>query len=218
MSAAKQLVTSSSPGSFAAPALTGSSERDLIELAEKSSQKDAVAAMKNQMKASVQQIGSSDSLRHSILSLVVEESYDRAISELEIYIDSKPEYPQFKDRAHRYISHSIELIQAVRAKRNFPGWNALNMSKQRDLFEKALEHFENLKMTLTKIEVIEKEVRIEDVRSTVWVIQAFVLCSFALMLFVFAREFWRTMLPTSGALMDGSINSLVNLICDKLGL
>lgn len=193
-------------------------QNEVIALAEKASQKDAVSAMKQQMKASVQQIGSSDSLRNSILSLVVEENYDRAIADLEAYIDSLPDYPQFKERAHRYVSHSVELIHAVRAKRSFPGWNALNMSKQRDLFEKALEHFEDLKLTLTKVEVIEKEVRIEDVRSTVWVIQAAALCLFVLMAFVFLREFTRVVLPSSGLLIDASIDSLVNMIFDKLGL
>ena len=193
-------------------------DRELIALAEKSSQNDAVSAMKQQMKASVQQMGSGDNLRHAILTLVVEEQYDRAIREIENYLESKPDFPQFRERAERYIGYCVELIHAVKAKRSFPGWNALNMSKQRDLFEKALDHFEDLKLTLTKIEVIEKEVRVEDVRSTVWVIKTAAICVFTLIVFIFMREFFRSILPTMGSLLESSADSLVNLIFDKLGI
>ena len=193
-------------------------DRELIALAEKSSQNDAVSAMKQQMKASVQQMGSGDNLRHAILTLVVEEQYDRAIREIENYLESKPDFPQFRERAERYVGYSVELIHAVKAKRSFPGWNALNMSKQRDLFEKALDHFEDLKLTLTKIEVIEKEVRVEDIRSTVWVIQTAAICVFVLIVFIFMREFFRSILPTVGSLLESSTDSLVNLLFDKLGI
>lgn len=193
-------------------------EREIVELAEKSSMNDAVSAMKQQMRASVQQMGAGDNLRQAILTLVVEEQYDRAIEEVERYLDSKPDFPQFRERAVRYVKYGVELIHAVKAKRSFPGWNALNMSKQRDLFEKALDHFEDLKLTLTKIEVIEKEVRIEDVRATVWVIKTAALCIFALIVFVFLREFMRSILPTMGSLLESSTDSLVNLIFDKLGI
>lgn len=194
------------------------SNNAMIELAEKASQNDAVSAMTEQMQASLSSIGSVDNLRHTIMTYVAQEKYDRATEELNAYLDSKPDYPMFRERAGRYLTYCVELIQAIRAKRSFPGWSALNMSKQKDLFERALEHFEELKRTLTKIEVIEKEIRVEDVRATVWVVQAFFYCVSAVLMFAFLRELAGGVIPSVNLLFESGLNNLVNIICDKLGL
>lgn len=207
MGAEKNLATSENSSSAA-----------LVEMAEKSTQKDAVSAMTMKMKASLGSIGAVDNLRHTILSYVTDEKYDLAVEELKRYLDSKPQYPQFKERTERYVSYGAELIQAIRAKRSFPGWNALNMSKQKDLFERAIEHFEDLKVTLTKIEVIEKEVRVEDMRSTVWVIQALVICVGVFMVFIFMRELAHGFLPGASILFESSLDKFVDFVFDKLGM
>ncbi|MDX9731665.1 MAG: hypothetical protein RBT63_07835, partial [Bdellovibrionales bacterium] len=99
---------------------------------------DTAVAAKSRMHASVNNLGSIGMSRRSILNLVAEERYDQAIDDLKAYLDSLPEYPAFKERAERFATYGIELIQAIRAKRSFPGWSTLNMSKQRDLVERAI--------------------------------------------------------------------------------
>lgn len=195
---------------------------DVIEFAEKSQKEEVISTMKSQMQASIKAatgaVGPSGSLRQSILTSVVEEKYDIAIQRLQEYIDSKPEFPEFRERCIRYSEYGVELIHAIRTKRSFPGWNALNMSKQKELFERALHHFEDLKATLTKIEVVEKEVRMEDVRSTVWVVKSVVYAISALLIFVFVREMTGGVLPAANNVLESSTSTIVDVIFDKLNL
>jgi flagellar biosynthesis protein FlhB len=156
--------------------------------------------------------------RRSILNLVAEERYDQAIDDLKAYLDSLPEYPAFKERAERFATYGIELIQAIRAKRSFPGWSTLNMSKQRDLVERAIHHFEDLKATLTKMEMIEREARIEDVRSTVWVVKSVVYAATVLLVLAFVKEATGEIIPSLSDLFESSINWMVDFIFDKTGL
>lgn len=125
--------------------------------------------------------GRMDSVRAGVLSLVVSESYDRAINELRGYVRGRTDFPNFQDRAERYVEHCCDLIQAVQAKRNFPGLSTLSMSKQQELHEKVLEHFDELKQNLKYVEKIEREHKMSDVRSTVWVVYALSAVGFAIL-------------------------------------
>ncbi len=116
--------------------------------------------------------GKIDSLKHTILSYVSDADYDTAKSELGRYVSMQSEYPTFRVKSKRHIDHCNDVIQAIKAKRDFPGLHTLPMSKQQELMEKVVRHFEELKHYLHKIEVIEKDVKIDDLRSTVWVIRA----------------------------------------------
>lgn len=195
---------------------------ELVEIAEKSQKEEVISSMKSQMRASIASVGgigaTPGSLRQLILSAVVEEKYDKAISGLNEYMSSKPEYPDFKERCERYAEYAIELIQAIRTKRSFPGWNALNMSKQKELFERALHHFEDLKATLVKIEVIEREVRMEDVRSTVWVVKAVVYAVSVLLFIVFVKEMTGGVIPAADTVLESTTSHVVDFVFDKLKL
>lgn len=195
---------------------------EVVEIAEKSQKEEVISSMKSQMRASIASAAGGGvapgSLRQLVLSAVVEEKYDKAISNLQEYLVSKPEYPDFKTRCERYAEYAIELIHAIRTKRSFPGWNALNMSKQKELFERALHHFEDLKATLVKIEVIEKEVRMEDVRSTVWVVKAVVYAISILLFAIFLREMTGGVLPAADTVLESTTSRIVDLAFDKLNL
>src|ERR1035437_1056884 len=71
--------------------------------------------------ASRKDLGRMESLRSSILNLVVIENYGRAVEELVAYVDLKTSFPGFQERVKRLIQHCSELIQAIKTKRNFPG-------------------------------------------------------------------------------------------------
>lgn len=116
-----------------------------------------------------------DSLRNSILSYVVNENYEIAIRALESYVEDRGAYPEFQERAERFVRHCQELIEAVKTKRNFPGYASLTLSKQQELHDRVLDHFKELKYALRHMEKIEREVKIIDLRSTVWVLRSFVV-------------------------------------------
>lgn len=124
-------------------------------------------------------LGRMDSLRSSILGMVVGENYERSKEELMAYVELKTEFPTFQFRAQRYVQHCVELIQAIETKRNFPGLASLSLAKQQEIHEKVLEHFEELKSNLKQIEKVEREQKLNDVRSTVWVIRMVCFCALA---------------------------------------
>jgi hypothetical protein len=161
--------------------------------------------------------GRSDSLRHAVLNLVNEEEYSRAVARLEEYEESKYNYPQFKVRAHRYMAYAADLIHAIRAKRSFPGMENLAVTKQQELYDRAMEHATDLVATLKKVEQVDRECRAEDQRSTVWVIRAGMFGILAIMAVAFYLEISDGLLPTIGIVADDSLNRITNLLFDTLG-
>ncbi len=115
--------------------------------------------------------GRSDSLKNSVLTQVVHNNYESALNELKFYIEFKSEYPSFQNRVQRYLDHCDDLIHAIDTKRNFPGLGALSLSKQQEIYERVLDHFEELKSYLGQIEQVERDVKLADVRSTVWFVK-----------------------------------------------
>lgn len=161
-------------------------------------------------------LGRMDSLRATILSLVVSENYERSKEELMAYVELKTAFPAFQERSQRYVQHCVELIQAIQTKRNFPGLATLSLAKQQEIHEKVLEHFEDLKAHLKQIEKVEREQKLTDVRSTVWVVRMFIYCSmlfFVTALIVDIRQgsFMSFMSVTDRAL-DSVSEWLVNLV------
>lgn len=189
-----------------------------LKIAEKHQDREMNSRIAAKMRASVQDAGHVDGLRSTILSSVASENYDGAVQDLKAYIDSKSEYPQFKARAERYLNYAVDLVNAVKAKRSFPGMQHLSMSKQQELFDRAMEHFEDLKATLKKVEMIEQEVRLDDVRSTVWVIKAMVYCVFGLLVLAFLLELSRGVLPAATVVVDDTFGNMVDLLFDKIGI
>ncbi len=114
----------------------------------------------------VSDLGRPDTLRYNILSFVINEEYERAIKTLKDFMKSDSAYPNFKSKVERYSLHAVDLIYAIRTKRNFPGINALTRTKQQELKEKFREHFNELKAILRKIENCLEELRLNDVKST----------------------------------------------------
>jgi len=161
-------------------------------------------------------LGRMDSLRASILSLVVSENYPRASEEMVAYVDLKTNFPGFQFRVQRLVQHCSELIQAIQTKRNFPGLAALSLAKQQEIHEKVLEHFEDLKQHLRQIEKIEREYKLEDVRSTVWVVKALSTSVAAILLVAFLLDLKAGIFNSAFSVTEGYVDHfsgwLVNLI------
>ncbi len=165
-----------------------------------------------------QNMGSADSLRYQVLNEVVESQYDRAVQHLDKFIKQDFEYPKFKSRAEKYIMHAIDLVNAIRAKRNFPGINSLTVAKQQELNEKIKVHFEELKETLEKVEKVQHELKVEDVRSTVWVVKALINALVAIVLIAFLNEAAGGLLKTLLIVVDELMIHSTSWIFDKLNI
>lgn len=166
----------------------------------------------------MQDYGGPDTARRAVLTLVAEERYDEALVEIKKYAASRPEYPQFAERAARYLSYSEGLINGIKAKRSFPGVHMLSMSKQQELYERAMQHFDDLRATLKRVEAIEREVKLEDLRSTVWVVKATIYSAIALLAVAVMIELSRGVVSSADAVLESAASDGTNWVFDKLGI
>jgi hypothetical protein len=157
------------------------------------------------------ELGPADTLRYNVATFVVEEKYDRAIEELRAFLDAKTEFPKFRDRVSRYVDHSIDLINAIRAKRKFPGAASLTMAKQQELKDRFHQHFEELQQVLKNIERIHSKLKVDDIRSTVWVVRTLMNSIFVIFAVAFALEASRGL----GTTMMGQLDDFFILIVNK---
>lgn len=163
-------------------------------------------------------LGRADSLRYNVLTWVLEESYDKAISSLREFLDQDSPYPNFHDRVNRYVNHSIDLIYAIKAKRNFPGLNSLTRAKQQEFREKFKEHFKELQYILTRIEKVETDLRVNDARSTMYVVKALWAAGVAIVILAFMLEAFHGLAVTTTSVTDEAMNDAIGWTFNKLGL
>ncbi|RME17021.1 MAG: hypothetical protein D6797_03385 [Bdellovibrio sp.] len=157
------------------------------ELLEKAREQKVQTDLRSELKKHLNQ-HQVHGLRQTILQQVVTANYEAAQRELDHYVDSLDEYPAFRPRTERYVRHAKDLINAIKSKRNFPGLSSLSKSKQQELIEKVLEHFDELKEYLKRLEKVERELKLEDMRSTVIVVKAFFHILFILVTIAFVNE------------------------------
>lgn len=175
-------------------------------------------ALKYQSKSNdidVSDLGKPGTLRYNVLSMVINEEYDRAIKTLKEFIESDSEYPNFRARIERYSLHGIDLIYGIRTKRNFPGLSALNKTKQQELTDKFKEHFTELRFMMKKIEECMEELRIGDVRSTNLVVKSFWYSTVVIFVAGFFIEVIRGLGYTVEIVFNDYMDKILNLIYTK---
>ncbi|QDK45436.1 hypothetical protein DOM22_09880 [Bdellovibrio sp. ZAP7] len=164
------------------------------------------------------ELGSPESFRYKILTLVLGERYDRAIEELKDFLDEPSEYPDFKGKITRFIHHGIDLIYAIKAKRGFPGINSLTRAKQQELREKFKEHFKELQYILKTIEKIQTDLRIADARSTIYVVRALCAAALGIIILAFWMDIVHGLAQTSVIVFDDAFGRLANWLVELVGL
>jgi len=162
-------------------------------------------------------LGRPDSLRYNILTWVLDERYDKAIEELKDFLEKPSEYPNFKDKITRYIFHSIDLIYAIKAKRSFPGIGSLTRAKQQELREKFKEHFRELQYVLKIVEKIQGDLRIQDARSTIYVVKALWIAGFSIVALAFWLDIVHGLAKTSFVVFDDLFGRFANWMATLIG-
>lgn len=161
------------------------------------------------------ELGRPDSLRHRVVSLVAAEQYDRAIQLLKDFVAEESEYPSYKEKSERYVRHSIDLVNAIRAKRNFPGAQYLTMSKQQELQARFREHYHELVNVLKKVEKIFLELKLKDIRSTVMVVRALTQSVFVILALAFFLELSHGLFWTGQVVIDDGLERALHWIFDR---
>lgn len=160
--------------------------------------------------------GRPDTLRYNILSFVSKEEYDRAIRMLKDFIEKDSAYPNFRLKVERYVLHSIDLIFAIRTKRNFPGLSSMTLAKQQELKVKCKEHFSELGFVLQKIERCMEELRLEDVKSTKIVVKAIWLSLLTVFVAGAFLDLSQGAVETVYRFIDQKLEVAVNFLIEKI--
>jgi hypothetical protein len=155
--------------------------------------------------------------RHSmpgiVLRLVADSRYKDATYALQTYIQAKQEmYPKLGRRCENHFKHAKELVNAVRAKRNFPGLSQLSMSKQKEILDHSIGHFQELKLTLRSIELMIRDEAVKDIRSTAWVIKSIVISVGIITVLAFISDFQGSVGKPFWSVFVESTNQLFNFL------
>ncbi len=161
-------------------------------------------------------LGKPDTLRYNVLSYVSKEEYDRAIRILKDFIEKDSEYPNFKLKVERYTLHSIDLIFAIRTKRNFPGLSGMTLTKQQELKVKCKEHFSELSLVMQKIERCLEELRLDDAKSTKIVVKAVWLSFLTVFIAGAFLDFSHGMLGIMYHFVNDLFDTIVSFVIQKL--
>ena len=156
--------------------------------------------------------GRLDGLRHTILSLVVEGRYDTAIAEISFYANSEQKLQVFRIKAQRYLNHCEELIRAMESKIKFCQTRTITRSQKHQLYVMVMKHFHELTDSLKKIERIENDIRVTDLKSTVWVLKSFVMCAGLVIMFGLIREAYLTMNEPFMVIINDSVHFIFSLV------
>ena len=170
-----------------------------------------------QLQLANQQLGKIDSLRYAVLKSVVTGDYEKAELDLDRFIHMKSDYPSFYERVKGPAQHCKELINAIQAKRGFPNLSVLSMSKQQEILNHVLEHFEELKVVLKHIEKVAREVTLDDLRSTVVVVRIFAYGVIGIVALGFFLDFTTSIGQPLVAIFHDITNAMFDWISPKIG-
>lgn len=150
----------------------------------------AVDSDKSQMKeiSGVDFNKSGDTISKIILSLVIDDRFDSAMNEIQYYQQLKAKTPLFAGKTNSHFRSAVAIIRDIREKRNIPNFDRLRSGKQKEVRDQVIKQVKHLKDILTKIEQVDHDLKIQDVRSTVWVLKTFTFCSVTLVFFVAIYE------------------------------
>lgn len=162
--------------------------------------------------------GSGGGVQALVSKLVVAGEYPRAVEELTGYVNSKDDYKDFQERCKSNVKHCLEIIATIENKRNLPGLGSLSLSKRQELADRVETHFDELKQQLKQIEKLERDARIADSRSTVWVIQIFWQAVLGIFIVAFIMDMNVKMLYSFQVILGQFGDQVSTMLLNLLGL
>lgn len=130
-------------------------------------------------------MGSSDSLKSTVLSLAKSGSFESAKQELKFYQQQNMRTPGFEFRTKHYFAHCSELLDAIHNLKHIPNFDSLRAAQQKQIRERIMVYGHDLSSILGRIDKVTNDLKIQDIRSTMWVMRTATLC-FAAVVFMLA--------------------------------
>jgi hypothetical protein len=126
-----------------------------------------------------------DSLKSTVLGLAKSGNFDAAKREMKFYQQQNTSTPGFEFRTKHYFTHCYELLDAISNLKHIPNFENLRAAQQKQIRERIMTYGQDLSSILGRIDKVTNDLKIQDIRSTMWVIRTLTVC-FALLIFVTA--------------------------------
>lgn len=168
--------------------------------------------LKNEYQVDTTDLKNPESLTYVILDLTVNQMYDRAIREVKAYFEYKSSYPTYPEKTERLFAHIENVISAIKTKKNITVISNLPASKRKELQQVIGYHFQDLKQSLQRVTHIEYQMRLRDSRTTLWVVNAFIICSFIIVSFALLREAYDSLWAPFDVIQNDALKWLYRLL------
>ena len=118
-----------------------------------------------------------EGFRHDILTMVSGGKYRAVLAEIEAFREEKNrKMPFFEVKSSRYFRYIIQLIEAIEEHKSIPNFDQLPAGQQKKVHEQVFGYFDELNNTLKRVEKVIHDLKVQDVRSTIWVLKTFSIC------------------------------------------
>jgi hypothetical protein len=121
-----------------------------------------------------------DSLKTTVLSLAKAGNFESAKHELKFYQQQNETTPGFEFRTKHYFTHCYELLDAIHNLKHIPNFDNLRAAKQKQIRERIMTYGQDLSSILGRIDKVTNDLKIQDIRSTMWVLRTATLCGGAI--------------------------------------
>lgn len=118
-----------------------------------------------------------EGFRHDILQMVSSKKYRAVLIEIDAFFKVKQEtMPHFDVKAKRYFDYIKQLIEAIEEHKTIPNFDQLPAAQQKKVHEQVFTYFDELNNTLKRVEKVIHDLKVQDVRSTIWFLKTFSYC------------------------------------------
>lgn len=118
-----------------------------------------------------------EGFRHDILMMVSSGKYRAVLVEIDAFQKEKSAaMPFFHVKTSRYFQYIKQLIEAIREHKTIPQFDQLPAGQQKKVHEQVYLYFDELNNTLKRVEKVIHDLKVQDVRSTIWVLKTFSYC------------------------------------------
>jgi len=153
-------------------------------------------------------IGSPESLVHSVLRQMVEDQFEKAVRDLKGFQEHKSTYPGYVGKTESLFAHIYKLIQVIHQRKAMALVPSLSPARKKDLNTRLSQHMKDLKNSLKMLVQVEYEMKMSDSRTTLWTVKAIVYSCFIIV-------FWAMALEAAHG-MRGPLSIMVNNVADWL--
>ncbi|MFK8139311.1 MAG: hypothetical protein AB8E15_13205 [Bdellovibrionales bacterium] len=118
----------------------------------------------------------SANFRSDILNMVAAKKYRSVLHDISAFKKDKDKnMPYFQTKTDRYFKYIVHLIEAIEEHKSIPNFENLPAAHQKKVHEQVFLYFDELNNTLKRVESVIHDLKVQDVRSTVWVLKSLTL-------------------------------------------